>query len=96
MKHTFQTRNLVAPMVAIAVIASTSAALAGEDIAISSLPEPVSKAVKERFPKAEVIKAEKESEAGQVKFEVEVRDEGKLKEAHVSPEGKILKIEDEK
>lgn len=82
-------------VVAVAAIGSMSTALAGDDIAVSDLPSDVSKAVKERFPTAELIKAEKETDEGQLKYEVKIRTEGKLKEAHVSPEGKILKVEDE-
>ena len=91
MKNASFILNGAASILAVALLSAT--AVAGEDIAISSLPEPVSKAVKEQFPKGELIKAEKESDDSGLKYELKIREDGKLKEAHVSPEGKILKVE---
>ncbi|MBA2431165.1 MAG: hypothetical protein H0V56_03515 [Chthoniobacterales bacterium] len=62
---------------------------------MAKLPEPVTKAIMERFPKAELIKAEKETDDGKVKYEVKIRTEGKEKEVDVSAEGVILKVDDE-
>jgi len=91
-------RNRGAALLAIAaslVLCCSSAVFAGEDVPAAKLPEPVTKAIMERFPKAELIKAEKETEKGKVKYEVKIRTEGKEKEVDVSPEGKILEVDDE-
>jgi hypothetical protein len=62
-------------------------------VPINQLPNPVTTAIKNRFPKGELLSAEKDLERGMVKYEVKVRSEGKIYNIDVTPAGKILKID---
>jgi hypothetical protein len=66
-----------------------------ENVPINRLPGPVTTAIKNKFPKSELLSAEIDRENGMVKYEVKVRSEGQNYEIYVSPSGKILKIERE-
>ncbi len=72
-----------------------SAALAGEVVPVEQLPEPVVRAIMERFPQAELVSAERDDDDGQVYYEVDVRSEGALYEVEVSDAGVIREIERE-
>ena len=69
-------------------------AQAGEDVAIDKLPQPVLDATKRTFPDAQLQEAEREQEGGQLIYEVEVRVKGEKKELDITPEGKVMKVED--
>jgi hypothetical protein len=65
-----------------------------ENVPINQLPKPVADAIKNRFPKSQMLEAEKDMEKGKVaKYEVKVRNEGKSYDIDVTPDGKILKVE---
>ncbi len=64
-----------------------------ENVPINQLPSPVTAAIKNRFPKSELLWAEKDLENGRVKYEVKVRSNGQNYDVDVTPSGKILKIE---
>jgi len=64
-----------------------------ENVPINRLPNPVTAAIKNRFPKSELLSAEKDLENGKVKYEVKVRSDGKNYDVDVTPSGKILKVE---
>ena len=64
-----------------------------ENVPINRLPSPVTAAIKNRFPKSELLSAEKDTENGMVKYEVKVRCEGQNYDIDVTPSGKILKID---
>jgi len=66
-----------------------------ENVPINRLPSPVAAAIKNRFPKSEMLSAEKELENGRVKYEVKVRSEGQNYDVDVTPGGRILKIDRE-
>jgi hypothetical protein len=66
-----------------------------ENVPINRLPSPVTAAIKNRFPKSELISAEIDRENGKVKYEVKVRSEGQKYDVDVTPDGKILKIDRE-
>jgi hypothetical protein len=66
-----------------------------ENVPINQLPSPVTAAIKNRFPKSELLSAEKDLENGKVIFEVKVRSDGQNYDVDVAPSGKILKIERE-
>jgi uncharacterized membrane protein YkoI len=67
---------------------------AGPDVPIDQLPKPVVEAVKKQFPNGEIAEAETEKDQGQMVYEVEVMVAGEEKEIEVSPEGKIVEIDD--
>jgi uncharacterized membrane protein YkoI len=54
----------------------------------------VVEAVKKQFPNGELVEAETEKDQGQMVYEVEVMVAGEEKEIEVSPEGKIVEIDD--
>ncbi len=64
-----------------------------EKVALDKVPKPVLDAAKAKFPKAELVGAEKEEEDGKTVYEVALKDHGTTVEIIVTPEGKILVIE---
>jgi hypothetical protein len=66
-----------------------------ENVPINRLPSPVTAAIKNRFPKSELLSAEIDRENGRVKYEVKVKSDGQYYDVDVSPSGKILKIDRE-
>jgi hypothetical protein len=64
-----------------------------ENVPINQLPSSVTAAIKKRFPKSELLLAEKDLENGKVKYEVKVRSDGQNYDVDVTPGGKILKID---
>ena len=66
-----------------------------ENVPTNRLPSPVTAAIKNRFPKSELLLAEKDLENGRVIYEVKVRSEGQKYDVDVTPDGKILKIDRE-
>lgn len=72
------------------------AARAGEEkISIEKLPSAVRKAVKKRFPEAEIRGAAKEVEDGKTTYEVELELDGRSVDVALNADGKILEIEKE-
>ena len=57
--------------------------------------EPVTEAVKKRFPKGELTEASKEEADGKTTYEVSVKLDGKNIDVSLMPEGKITMIEKE-
>ncbi len=66
-----------------------------ENVPINQLPKPVTDAIKNRFPKSQMLGAEKDLENGRVKYEVKVRSNGQNYDIDVTPSGRILKIDRE-
>ena len=64
-----------------------------EKVPLDKLPKAVADALKAKFPKAELVKAGKETENGQTIYEVNLKSGGHSMDVTVSPEGKILEIE---
>lgn len=71
-------------------------ALADEDdVPIDKLPEVVVKAIHTDYPGAKLLEAELEKEGEVTFYEVDVVHQGIKMEIDVSPEGKILAIDEE-
>jgi uncharacterized membrane protein YkoI len=90
---------MLSSMVRVAIFAVLVGGLAGRvqagpDVPIDQLPKPVVEAVKKQFPNGELVEAETEKDQGQMVYEVEVMVAGEEKEIEVSPEGKIVEIDD--
>jgi hypothetical protein len=66
-----------------------------EKVPLNKLPKAVTEAVKKKFPKAELVSAEKEKEDGKIVYELNFKNEGSTVEVIVTPEGKILVVEKE-
>jgi hypothetical protein len=66
-----------------------------EKVSLDKLPKAVVDAVKKRFPKAELLEAAKETEAGKTEYEVTLKDDGTKMDVMVTPEGAITLIERE-
>jgi hypothetical protein len=64
-----------------------------EKVPINQLPEAVLKAVRDRFPNAQVVDASKETEEGKTEYEVGLKDGGKKLDVMLTPEGGITAIE---
>jgi len=70
-------------------------AMADEPIAVNKLPEVINKAIKDKYPNAELLSAERDTDKGKKHYEVQIRDGGKVHEVEISPEGTIIKVEKE-
>jgi hypothetical protein len=68
---------------------------AGDDVPIEQLPEPVRQAVEDRFPGAQFRSAERETDDGATYYEVEIVHQGREYEVDVTPEGRILDVEED-
>jgi uncharacterized membrane protein YkoI len=66
-----------------------------EEVAIADLPQAVVDAIKKDYPNAELLAAEKETENGETLYDVEFKNDGKTLEAEVTPDGKIVEVEEE-
>lgn len=66
-----------------------------EKVPLDKAPRAVLGAAKKRFPKAEVVGVSKETEDGKTVYEVEMRQGGKTTDVTLTPEGKIVLIEQE-
>jgi hypothetical protein len=77
-------------------LAMATVSLAGEEeISVKKLPKAVLKAVKEKFPKAEIIGAAKEVEGGKTTYEVLLKAKGRGIDVAMKADGTILEIEKE-
>lgn len=70
-----------------------AAAAFQENVPINRLPSPVTAAIKNRFPKGELLLAERDLDNGRVIYEVKVRSNGQVFDLDITPSGKILKID---
>jgi hypothetical protein len=64
-----------------------------ENVAIKDLPEAVVAAVLAKFPDAKLVEAEKETENGEIVYEVEIEDGDDEIEVEVTSDGEILEVE---
>jgi hypothetical protein len=62
-------------------------------IAASDLPKAVADAVKAKYPKAEVTRAEELTKDGKISYEVVLKDGDKKREVVLDPNGKVLEEE---
>jgi uncharacterized membrane protein YkoI len=81
--------------VALVVLAGAARADEEEKVPLDKLPKAVVDAVKEKFPKAELLSADKEKEDGKTLYEVAIKDGKQKIDVTVTPEGKIVAIEKE-
>jgi hypothetical protein len=64
-----------------------------ENVPLDKLPAKVAEAVKARFPKAELVSAQKEVEDGKTLFEVAILNEGHNMEITAKEDGTIVEVE---
>jgi hypothetical protein len=83
----------LAAVAAIVVLTATMARAEEEKLPLDKLPAAVVKAIKAKYPKAEMVSAEAGDEDGKKQFEVEIKNGGHDLEVTLSPEGKILAVE---
>jgi uncharacterized membrane protein YkoI len=82
-------------VVALAVVAVPAWADDEEKVPLDKLPKAVVDAVKEKFPRAELVSAEKEKEDGKTVYEVALKDGKHKREVTLTPDGKIVSVETE-
>lgn len=84
---------------ALAVLAAASFSPAAradeENVPLDKVPAAVMKAVKDKFPKAEIKEASKEVEDGVSKFEVALKDAGRNVDMTMKEDGTVLEVEKE-
>jgi hypothetical protein len=83
----------LAAVAAIVVLTGTMVRAEEEKLPLEKLPTAVVKAIKAKYPKAEMVSAEAGDEDGKKQFEVELKNGGRDLEVTLSPEGKILAVE---
>jgi uncharacterized membrane protein YkoI len=66
-----------------------------EKLTADKLPKKVMDAVKERFPGAELTSIEKETENGQVVYDIELKHKGRKYEMDIKEDGTVIEIEKE-
>jgi uncharacterized membrane protein YkoI len=66
-----------------------------EKVPLDKLPKAVADAVKNKFPKAELVEASKENEDGKTVYEVAIKVDGKKIDVALTAEGTILGLEKE-
>jgi uncharacterized membrane protein YkoI len=66
-----------------------------EKIPLDKIPKIIKAAIDGRFPGAELTSVEKESENGQIVFDVELKHEGRKYEMDIKEDGTIMEIEKE-
>src|SRR5262245_17957758 len=64
-----------------------------EKVPLDKLPKAVVDAVKKRFPKAELVSAEKETDDGKTVYEVAIKNDDQRIEVTLTPDGAITEIE---
>jgi uncharacterized membrane protein YkoI len=88
-------RTFIGMAVALVVVAGPAWADDEEKVPLDKLPKAVVDAVKEKFPRAELVSAEKEKEDGKTVYEVALKDGKHKREVTLTPEGKIVSVETE-
>jgi hypothetical protein len=83
----------LAAVAAMVVLTGTMVRAEEEKLPLDKLPTAVVKAIKAKYPKAEMVSAEAGDEDGKKQFEVELKNGGHDLEVTLSPEGKILAVE---
>jgi uncharacterized membrane protein YkoI len=68
---------------------------AAEKIPLDKVPAKIMAAIKGRFPGAELTSVEKETEEGQVVYDIELKHEGRKYEMDIKADGTIIEIEKE-
>ena len=68
-------------------------AAADEKVPVDKLPQAVRAAIEQRFPGAELLKAERDVHRGQIEYEVKLRHEGRRYEVEVLENGEIRDID---
>ena len=86
-------RMLSTPLSLAAMALLAAASVMAGPKSTKQLPDPVAKAVKEKFPDATVVGFEREREGGVKYYEVELRQAGDRIEVEVAPDGKTGEIE---
>jgi hypothetical protein len=87
-------RALAVPAVMLVALAAPARA-DEEKVPLDKAPKAVVEAARKRFPKAEVVGISEEREGGKTVYEVEMRRGGKATDVTLTPEGKIVLIEQE-
>lgn len=81
------------PAVALALLALP--ACSDREIPLDEAPDAAAKAMKDKYPQAQVVKVEKENDGGTTVIEFTLKDGGRTIEAEFAPDGKFVKEEAE-
>jgi hypothetical protein len=78
---------------AVLLVAGVAARADEEEVPLDKLPKAVVEAIKAKFPKAELVSADKETDKDKkTTYEVTIKNGGQELEVSVTPEGKILTV----
>lgn len=87
--------GVVTGLVILGSLAQADEKAKAEKIAADKLPMKVMAAVKARFPGAEVTSVEKETEMGNVVYDIELKHKGRKYEMDIKEDGTVLEVEKE-
>jgi len=82
-------------IVAIFALAGSTVAMAGERVQVDKIPQAVSDAVQKQLPNSKIESAERDSDDGKMKYELNVTHENAKYEFDVAEDGTILEFEKE-
>jgi uncharacterized membrane protein YkoI len=91
-------RRILASVATCALVVLATAAVVHADeekVALDKLPKAVKDAIKAKFPDAELVGAEKETENGKTQYEVSIKNKKDKLDVILSADGKIVAIEKE-
>jgi hypothetical protein len=75
--------------------AAAAPAFAGESVPVDQLDAKVIDAIQSKFQGAELLSAERETDAGKTKHEVKLRHQGQVWEVEVADSGEVTEMERE-
>ena len=87
-------RRLTLVLAAAAALAAARPAAADEEkVPLDKVPRAVLDAVKDKYPDAELVGAERETEKGKTHYEIALKHKGSKLEVILTPEGKVVAVE---
>lgn len=87
--------GLTAMLMVTGLLAQAAAQERKVPVQLSELPAPIGKAIRDAFPKGEILAIQKEAEGenpGQ--YDVDIRSDGKEYEVEISPQGKVIEAKE--
>src|SRR5438874_1612343 len=87
--------GLFAAVLGVLLVAPVSRGFDKDKLDLDKIPKAVMKALKDKFPKAEIHKWSKEKEGGAIVYDIEFKQDGKKFEADIKEDGTIVNWEKE-
>jgi hypothetical protein len=92
-RHEVTLRHVVAAVLVAALFACADVPIQNEHVAPTDLPPAVRNAVQQKFPRAEIVFAQRERRLDRVHYEILIKDSDGRYELEVSEQGVIRKMD---